>query len=551
LRRFSFRILLASAVAAAALALSGTAGGAAPSSGCTIVGTPGPDHLHGTPGKDVICGLGGNDTIRGLGGNDTLVGGPGNDVLIGGAGRDVLEGGPGNDKLEGGPGEDTLIGGAGKNRCADGSTASTAACAGTGHPHKTPPRAPYVPPTSPPPAEAPRPISPIDNEPDLAPPSLQSLTFLHENVEIQNGEWWTELKLEAWDRSGLSSAEATIEGPDGAWKTVSFGAAAADAEGHVRQETARIAVPGTTPLGEYRVVSITLADDAGNRGTYDRGELESSEREAHFEVTDGPDREAPVVDGLSFEPTPVDTSAGPVTVRIPIELADPGSGVESVHLTIANPTTTRGQERVYRREATLVAGDAREGTWLATIELPSGSVAGFYPVERLELEDADEHFRVLGSNGLEEAGLPGGFTQVGAADTTKPEVTSFEILTPVLHTDRGEKKLEVEIGAADAWSGIADFPDPIARIDFALEPPGWPNSGGYGASGDLSRLVSGDEHDGVWHQDLSLEEGAQIGTWKVRSIRVVDRAGNETLLEDAPLEELEDKVGPLSFENLP
>jgi hypothetical protein len=238
-----------------------------------------------------------------------------------------------------------------------------------------------------------------------------------------------------------------------------------------------------------------------------------------------------------------------VTVRIPIEAADPGSGVTHVRVVVADPTSKRGDERVYRAQATLVAGDAREGTWRATIELPAGSVAGFYEVEELELEDADENRRFQNGSSLEDAGFPGGFSQVGAGDTTKPEITSFKILTPVLHTDRGEEKLEVEIGAADAWSGIADWPDPIGRIRFALAPPAWPVS--WGASGDISRLVSGDEHDGVWHQDLWLDEDAEIGTWKVRAIEVVDRAGNKTLLEDAPLEEFEAKVGPLSFENLP
>ena len=89
--------------------------------GCTIIGTDGPDTLTGTSGDDVICGLGGDDTIYGLGGGDIIIGGPGNDTLYGDDGtlidttdgNDRLLGGAGDDTIYGGEGADTLHGGAG------------------------------------------------------------------------------------------------------------------------------------------------------------------------------------------------------------------------------------------------------------------------------------------------------------------------------------------------------------------------------------------------------------------------------------------------------
>jgi Ca2+-binding RTX toxin-like protein len=101
---------------------------------CTIVGTPGRDHIHGSKGNDVICGLGGKDTINGGGGHDLIDGGSGadrlngagsKDVLAGLAGRDRVRGGAGsdkvggggaNDRLSGGPRRDRVNGGAGKDR---------------------------------------------------------------------------------------------------------------------------------------------------------------------------------------------------------------------------------------------------------------------------------------------------------------------------------------------------------------------------------------------------------------------------------------------------
>lgn len=91
-------------------------------SGCTIVGTFGPDVLVGTSGDDVICGRGGDDLIRGGGGNDVLLGGTGDDVLYGGPGDDLIQGGRGDDRIFGDAGDDVLRGGRGADRlqAADG-----------------------------------------------------------------------------------------------------------------------------------------------------------------------------------------------------------------------------------------------------------------------------------------------------------------------------------------------------------------------------------------------------------------------------------------------
>ncbi len=82
---------------------------------CTIVGTARSETLRGTAGNDVICGRGGDDVILGGAGNDIIDGGAGKDVLRGEAGDDRLLGGGGNDALFGGTGSDTLTGGPGSD----------------------------------------------------------------------------------------------------------------------------------------------------------------------------------------------------------------------------------------------------------------------------------------------------------------------------------------------------------------------------------------------------------------------------------------------------
>lgn len=509
------------------------------SSACTIAGAAGADHLVGTPHDDVICGRGGADTIEGRGGDDRLIGGPGGDTLAGGPGRDSLIGGPGDDQLRGGPGSDLLSGGPGSNQCYDGSHLSTSGC-GTTRPVRTwPSPSPPRPPQGPPPSR----VEPVI---DTSAPSLQAVDFSTENVEIAQGDWWVDVSLSAWDESGIESAEVTIEGPDGTWQEVSLGAD----PGPLAKVRARVDVPATTGVGEYRVTAVTISDEAGNSVSRDEAWLAANGIEAKFEVYDGPDREAPNVAAISFRPGEViDTGAGPVTVEIPIEVTDPGSGVEWVRLRVANPTSKQGQERIYTAAVSLVSGNTRDGTWLATIELPEGSVAGFYRVDELALADADEHHRYLAAADLEDDDLPGGFTQAGTPDTIRPRITSFSIVPQVVHTAAGEREVDFEIGIEDDRSGVNAWLDPVSQVSFTLTPPNWPVT--WGMSGASPVLVTGTYRDGTWLIKRWLREDAGFGTWTVRWISVTDRAGNTTRLEDGSLEDFEAEGWDLSFENLP
>jgi hypothetical protein len=508
---------------------------------CTIIGTAGPDELTGTPRADVICGRGGADLIDGGAGGDRLLGGPGADFLNGGAGRDFLDGGAGSDELHGGPGVDRLRGGPGHNRCQDATVSLALDC----HQRRLAvPQPAYMPfPVS---VQAPKIYVP---EPvvDTDPPALQAVEFSSENVEIANGDWRVDLSVGAQDETAIASVRVRIEGPGGLWQEVQLVPGTAQ-----RTELSkRIEVPSATPVGLYRVTAVKLEDAVGNSVTHGLRWLDGYGLDVHFEVYDGPDREAPNLAAIQFGSATnrVDTSAGPVTLQIPIEVTDPGEGVEWVRLRIIHPKRRSGLERIYTRDATLVSGTSREGTWLVTIELPAGAASGVYEVDELALADAEEHHRYFSGPSLEDGGFAGGFTQVGAADTTRPVITSFEFLTPVLHAAAGERKLETEIGFSDDWSGVAARGDVVSDLHFWLTPPDWPVD--WGTSGSTPQLVSGTLINGTWHFENWLFEDASLGTWTVREIEATDRAGNVTRLEDGPLEDFEAEGWDLSFENQP
>lgn len=95
-----------------------------------VTGSSHDDHLEGDSAiaGNIIHGAGGNDFIKGNGGYDVLYGDDGNDTLIamgswntsgstmyGGAGQDHLTGGEGSDHMHGGAGDDVLNGYQGVN----------------------------------------------------------------------------------------------------------------------------------------------------------------------------------------------------------------------------------------------------------------------------------------------------------------------------------------------------------------------------------------------------------------------------------------------------
>ncbi|MGE5517254.1 MAG: calcium-binding protein, partial [Bacteroidota bacterium] len=79
------------------------------SSGLSLTGSDGADHLVASSAGDTLAGGQGADTLDAGDGNDRLDGGADNDTLYGGAGRDVLLGGVGNDLLYGGAGNDYYL----------------------------------------------------------------------------------------------------------------------------------------------------------------------------------------------------------------------------------------------------------------------------------------------------------------------------------------------------------------------------------------------------------------------------------------------------------
>jgi len=516
---------------------------------CTIVGTPRADRLIGTAKRDVICGRGGADTIRGGRGNDLLIGGPGSDRLVGGRGRDRLLGGPGADRLLGGPGRDVLRGGVGKDvlaggrgsdLCRDSPATRMRGCnrrpRGRHHQQAS---------SQAPSSQAPSCCATWQNV-DLQPPYRPHAWFARRYVDTSAGETALDVFVQAWDPSGLGSAALRIDGPAGAWRSVELGAGA-DAEAPFE---ASVVAPASTPAGDYRVVSLTVADGKGNAETVTGAELREDGYRPEFEVFEGPDLEGPKLTNFSGSPAEIDTSAAPGGIDFAISATDDLSGVKWAAGSVQLPGWEPGPLRLSGAcggEIPPDEGTRHDGTWLHTYSLVEHAIPGYYEVSGLYLCDLVGNMSHYTEAELEGLGYPTEFLETGPGDTTPPEIVDFWLEPKTLRASAGEATVSYYVHVRDPDTGFGEWPDKAhSSIHASFDPPG--NPGEWSSSGRTPELVSGTTHDGVWRGEMTLEADGPIGEYEVEWLAAADRAGNRVLLKHT---ELEATGWGLNFENLP
>lgn len=481
---------------------------------CTIVGTAGSDYLHGKAGPDVICGRGGNDRIAGGDGADRIVGGPGNDTLFGGRG------------------EDTLIGGTGRDLCRDSAATVFVSCE---RGHRNDPT--FKPGPVPPPPQ-------LLEPPDEAAPSVLYLSFGGRYVDTSAGDTEMSLLLEGWDESGIGAISIGIDGPEGPWRQLEL---EGDPTPWTSVETG-IDVPAATPPGDYRIVSLAISDRAGNTRTLAAAEVEEATY-PEFEVFAGPDEEGPELTDLSLSATEVDTSSAPATVDISIDARDDASGVKSATATVVLPNWEPGPWEVLWQgssaEIPPTSGTRQEGTWVQPYSLIENAMPGYYKILGVFLTDLVGNKTYYSPQKLKELGYPVEFLQSGGGDTTPPEILDFWFEPAHLRTSAGQRTIDFYTHVHDDITGFGQGPG-LWAIETDFEPPGkWTK---FSYSGKLPELVSGSFLDGVWRQEVRLEEGAVPGEYKVTYLRATDRAGNDLVLNHA---EIEAEGWPAWFVNEP
>ncbi len=479
---------------------------------CTIKGTAGPDELRGTGGPDVICGGGGDDRILGEGGGDRIVGGSG------------------ADSLKGGGGADSLIGGAGDDTCRDSERTIFRACEYSPGAKRgaLPPCCKRTPSTT----RSAELESPYGEAPDVEPPFTVYMSLLQRYVDTSQGDADVDLFLESQDPSGIGSISVEIEGPEGPWRTISV----EGGPGQVLQTTAHIAVPASTPGGDYRIASVTVGDRKGNSRTLSPAEIKERDYFPEFEVFDGPDNAGPELTSLALSASEVDTSEAPADVVLSIGARDPISGVHNAVADFLLPEHEPFGETIafYGGEQVPDEGTRNDGVWNLTRHLVAHAHPGTYKIGGLVLTDFVGNSTHYSRQELQDLGYPVDFTETGPGDTTGPEILDFWFSPTSFDTAAGERSTFFYAHVRDDLTGLGQWPDEgLSDFWAGIEPPGeWHE---FSTTGRGAELVSGTEFDGVWREERVLEADAVPGEYEVSYVSATDRAGNQTLLNHADL----------------
>jgi len=543
---------------------------------CTIfvtkgvaVGTSGNDVICGTAGDDTILGSGGNDTIFGLGGNDYIDAGAGNDWVDGGSGYDQITLGSGDDYANGGPGADQLWGGAGLDKLV-GATGDDSLTGGPGVDYVN--------------GGAGVDYCPVDKKDtsvscyfDTAKPKLVSISVATPNVDTSAEAKELALRIHVTDAgTGLRTINLVFQRhlANGSWVSdVNF---RGDAEHSPCTASNHAASPGpgytTTCLvsgtwnngiyemrtlmphwsaqGTYILSDATLVDGAYNTTRLGYDTLIDRRLAVSFRQAGSGDGLAPALRSVQvISPATFSTANSAQLIGLRMHVTDAISGVAgTIMVEMARMTHVDGDEFLWPQpnswgpaaapacaetapstsQVCRESGNPNDGWYQAWVELPRWSPKGQYELTSVRLSDLAGNTKTYSYGELETRHLMAKVSQVSAGDSTAATVVSVSVKTPVVQAGAVDARVEIQVHARDAVSGVNGL-----FVTFASQ-GNWTSqildfSSSNAPCDDLNQdacLLSGTPRDGTWRMAARLPAHAAAGVWSLVDVTANDSAGN-------------------------
>jgi len=263
--------------------------------------------------------------------------------------------------------------------------------------------------------------------------------------------------------------------------------------------TATIQLPQYAATGTWTLAEIVAYDNADNWG-YQTGYGNPT-----LQVTGG-NANPPAVESAVFTPRAVNTSSGPATVTVTLQVTDSPSGFATADLGLLPPSG--GYDWLYP-SWTLSTGTPQDGTFTATIQLPQYATTGTWNLDELVAYDNAGNWKY-------ETGYVVPTLQVAdSVNAQAPAVQSASFSPTALNTSSGPATVTVTLQVTDGPSGFA-------TADLGLLPP----SGGYDWLYPSWTLSTGTPQDGTFTATIQLPQYATAGTWTLAEIVAYDNADN-------------------------
>ena len=259
--------------------------------------------------------------------------------------------------------------------------------------------------------------------PDTTPPTIADMTIAPPLIDVSSGDQIVTIDLRLTDDlSGLSSFHSLdVQSPSGQQRHFqAFSLISGTPTDSIWR--ANRSLPQYSEDGIWSINGVGVADRAGNRRFFSRADLTDMGFPTTFTVVSVPeDTMAPQLNGLTFIPSVIDTSAGPQNVNVSIDLSDDLAGVDFsldgpfggfVH-SVLFTSPSGGQFRgACCSGFSLADGTILDGKWQANAFFPQFSEAGTWRASLIQISDRTHNWFNMDATQLENAGFPAGLVVV-------------------------------------------------------------------------------------------------------------------------------------------
>jgi hypothetical protein len=290
---------------------------------------------------------------------------------------------------------------------------------------------------------------------DEVAPELVGVNLTATSVDVSSGQGSMGVELQVSDNSsGFSSGSVSFSSPSG---QNSFTLYPQDDPSYLVSGTELAGtysindlLPEGAEVGTWTFNSLSLSDDAGNDGYYDRNALQLlgiNPNSLSFTVTNvNSDGVAPELVGVNLTATSVDASSGQGSMGVELQVSDNSSGFNYGFVSFSSPSGQKDFDLYLQDDPSyLVSGTELAGTYSINDLLPQGAEAGTWTFSSLSLDDDAGNSRYYDGNALQLLGINPNSLSFTVKYTT-PTIAQISIKdTQIIEGDNGKKQAKFTV----------------------------------------------------------------------------------------------------------
>lgn len=244
------------------------------------------------------------------------------------------------------------------------------------------------------------------------------------------------------------------------------------------------------------------------------------------------DTTPPGISAISIAPSAVNATSGPATVTIDVTATDDLAGVPEFQpitaVTATAPAALQSQSGLWRR----ISGDSRNGVYRTIVTIPQWAQPGTWSLRISFIDSVGNRATFLPAQ-LASLGLPYQFNVTSTPDTTTPVLQSADFSPPSIDVSAADQNVTLTMRFTDDLSGVRDFGPGHAILAVLRSPSGLQEKH---LQDTLFSVVSSspDNRDRTVRITFPMPRYSEPGQWQLRSIRLVDAAGNQRTAASHP-----------------